>query len=344
MSGTCGTEPDGSNNPNHPCAAGSVCCAGGCANLQTDGLSCGACGHSCLGGTCSGGKCQPVTLVTKVAVDIAVDATNVYWANRVPAPSGFVQKCAISNCVGTVTTLASGLGSPRGVLVDATNVYWIEQGTSVLQKCAIAGCGGTPTQLASGLATPNGLAGNGTQLFWTQTGDSTVRSCMLPGCASVTTMASGQSSLQGITVDATSLYWATANSVYKCALANCGSTITPLVTGLPYAADRIAVNATDAYITSETKPGAIWKCALGGCGTSPTTISGIGQPFGVVLDAANVYWSDNTNNTVDKCPLAGCGGSPTVLATTSSGMQLLAQDSKSLYWADGVAHIYRLAK
>jgi hypothetical protein len=42
-------EPNGSNNPSHPCATGSACCAGGCKNLQGDVTNCGTCNHVCAG-------------------------------------------------------------------------------------------------------------------------------------------------------------------------------------------------------------------------------------------------------------------------------------------------------
>jgi hypothetical protein len=351
MSGTCGTEPNGSNNPNHPCAAGSVCCGGGCANLQTDGMNCGVCGHSCLGGACTGGKCQPVTLATSTGqnTDIAVDATNVYWA-RYGSP-GAVLSCAINNCAATLTTLAGSEIYPASMVVDATNIYWLTgtlSGTNGnVKTCPITGCPGAgPTVLVSGLAIPKLLALNAGKLYWTQAGDGTVRSCTASSCAStLTTLATTSPGVPfGIATDGTNLYWGTGtpNSVSKCSLANCAGTITTLVSGLQYQADRIALSATDIYITSHTSPGDIWKCSLGGCGTSPTTISSPGNAWGVVVDATNVYWTDYANYTVSKCALSGCA-SPTVMATTTS-MGTLAQDATSLYFTSYSTTVYRLAK
>src|SRR5580693_3063452 len=46
-----------------PDAAGSVAvCNGSAVDEDIDPRNCGACGHGCLGGACSGGFCQPVTL------------------------------------------------------------------------------------------------------------------------------------------------------------------------------------------------------------------------------------------------------------------------------------------
>jgi len=45
-------------------AAGGAGGAATCSNTATDGLNCGTCGHSCLGGDCAGGICQPFLLGT----------------------------------------------------------------------------------------------------------------------------------------------------------------------------------------------------------------------------------------------------------------------------------------
>jgi hypothetical protein len=47
---------------NDSCQNGS--CTGTPVNTQTDKLNCGTCGHSCLGGDCAGGQCQPYLLGT----------------------------------------------------------------------------------------------------------------------------------------------------------------------------------------------------------------------------------------------------------------------------------------
>jgi hypothetical protein len=44
------------------CGGGSTKCERACVDLQNDGQNCGGCGHSCLGGPCANGQCQPVQL------------------------------------------------------------------------------------------------------------------------------------------------------------------------------------------------------------------------------------------------------------------------------------------
>jgi hypothetical protein len=60
-------------------AAGGSCSA----PLETDPLNCGSCGHSCLGGTCNGGICQPRQVAAFDAgnepVSLTVDDDSIYW-------------------------------------------------------------------------------------------------------------------------------------------------------------------------------------------------------------------------------------------------------------------------
>ena len=47
------------------CTGTTTLCSGACVQTASDPLNCGSCGHSCQGGTCSGGVCQPLSLVSQ---------------------------------------------------------------------------------------------------------------------------------------------------------------------------------------------------------------------------------------------------------------------------------------
>ena len=126
-----------------------------------DAKNCGSCGHSCLGGACQAGVCQPVVLATgqNNPPDIAIDATNVYW---VTYGGGTVMKCAIGGCNNTPTELASGQAGAQGIAVGATSVYWTADS---VKSCTISGCGNAPTQLTPAGAGNIGVAVGANNVF-----------------------------------------------------------------------------------------------------------------------------------------------------------------------------------
>jgi hypothetical protein len=87
------------------------------------------------------GSTQAATL------DVAVDATRLYWTNAQPLTYGSVFQCDKVDCSGTLVMLASGRDEPWAIAVDGANVYWAE-GPGVV-RCAIGGCGGSPTVVAA---------------------------------------------------------------------------------------------------------------------------------------------------------------------------------------------------
>jgi hypothetical protein len=58
-------------------------CSGACVLLTgSDSLNCGACGHSCLNGTCVAGACQPFAIasnLTGLPGPLQLDGANLYW-------------------------------------------------------------------------------------------------------------------------------------------------------------------------------------------------------------------------------------------------------------------------
>jgi hypothetical protein len=98
----------------------------------------------------------------------------------------------------------------------------------------------------------------------------------------------------------------------------------------------VAVSATHIYWTISETLGSIMACTLKGCVT-PTTVAGSqAAPYGVVVDSADVYWTDydSDGGAVMKCPLAGCGAGPTVLAGGQNGPHRIVLDETNVYWTD----------
>ena len=195
--------------------------------------------------------------------------------------------------------MASAQPGPISVATDGAYLYWVNEGLASVMGgvmgCPLSGCGTAPTQLASGRASPQGLAVVAGNVFWNEqpAGGTQVFRCATGGCGGSPTLLATD---QG---SGTFTYWLTAD-------------------------------ATNVYWADTGK---VLKCPATGCGTNPTLVAGSPTPFGVAVDATNIYWSTQ-NGQVFKCPIAGCGGSGTLLVSGQGAIEDIAVDSAYIYWTD----------
>ncbi len=158
------------------CEAGFDDCDGAAANgcekpVSDDPENCGACGRTCATcgeAVCAAGACKPKELVTGQtgAYDIGLDATRVYWSNKV---TGGAIRRALKN--GTnVQGVASG-DNPADILVTGTYVYWTRpnvgngEGVNRTPKPDIVG---PFPGFVSGQDSPGGLAIDAEAIYWTR--------------------------------------------------------------------------------------------------------------------------------------------------------------------------------
>jgi len=153
----------------------------------------------------------PTVLASQQAtpMGIAVDATNVYWAN---STGGTVMYCPQPNCTGGPQTFAQGLGTPWEVASDGSAVYFTDR-TGKLLACATSGCGGAPGLLASGLDDPLLIAIDSGAVYFTEYAGGVpakgkLSRCVVPGCpGGPEVLAAGLNAPYGVVVDATYVYW-----------------------------------------------------------------------------------------------------------------------------------------
>lgn len=206
-----------------------------------------------------------------------------------------------------VTTLASNQDHPSAILVDDTNLYWIDEPPSL---------GGAPGIFALPLA--------GGSL-----------NTLVPHSASAFTM------------DLNNLYY-TFGSFYQ--IPKKGGTEVTIVGGnslggstfAPFAPIfGLAVDAQNAYFIDQTT---VAKSSLG---TNSNffpffTVPPGCQPFSILLDDTNVYWTETGSGTngctggrvMSLAKTSTSGGPSTVIASGLKFPAGLAMDSTNLYWAN----------
>jgi len=80
-------------------------------------------------------------------------------------------------------------------------------------------------------------------------------------------------------------------------------------------------------------------CIGGGCMAGvcqPWTLAtGELLPWGITVDATNVYWTtDGAPGAVYSCPLAGCGATPTLLASVPTAATRITVDAAHVYFSE----------
>jgi hypothetical protein len=249
---------------------------------------------------------------------IAVDATTVYWVDAGTATaSGSVNKVPIAG--GPVTMLASAV-NPSAIAVDATNVYFttisvtaVDPGGHDTYASTIARvpkAGGAVTVLVkSGVYTPSNLLVDATSAYWVDGGD---RSSDHTGIFKVaigggvpTALAIGDFYNRGLALDASSVYFATRDSIKKVPVA--GGTATTLATApdLAPSPGALAVDAHDVFFTTtgnqstcmQYRTGTIAKIPISG-GAITTLATQQAIPSAIAVDGAKVYWAEWLGNRV----------------------------------------------
>lgn len=329
-----------------PCDATS--CGGSCVDLTTSAAHCGACGHSCGGGTCVASQCEPETFQTGInAAHLGVDSTGVYYST-----DALIEKCALDTCKPAPTQLwDNGVNQAiDGVAVSSGNLYFLGEnnnGKPAMYRCPGSGCT-VPTQLA-GIAA-NGYAGpfvSGSDVYFApiSSGTNIQHSNCTTACTSTEVLSATTFSGDTFLVaDGTSIFFyrTNTNEIYKClasGAATCTLT-TPFVaaTGLTTGAIGMGIVGTTLYIAiqgaSGYTNGKIVVCPTNGASCNPSTfIDKLGFPQRFAVDANGLYWWAQDETAVKSCPISGCvNGQHTVAKNITGATGDLTAQSGALYW------------
>lgn len=338
-----------------PCTGATTACGRECVDEQTDATNCGACGHNCLGGSCSAGVCQPVTLVSSSDVYggyVATDGSNVYWTT----PSQLLS-CSVGGGCGTGTVVYTapsgwrvyGVALPSSSSPDSASAYVGANDeadeVSYLVQVTKATLATKAMPLPSSITEPSNLVFDSvdSRVYLANPGnlarvapDGTQASVVLESVAF-------QLGVQTLAVDSMHVYAAAAGTddVYACPLIGTCGPANLAMTGL--GAGLMGAYSDGNYLWAAGSS-AIYRCATDmTCATPTPFASGQSGPQSIVADASHVYWADGTD--IKRCSVGGCVGSPTVYVSGINPGETwdLAQDTVAIYWLDQTG-VHKIAK
>jgi sugar lactone lactonase YvrE len=213
---------------------------------------------------------------------------------------------------------------------------------ATMMVLCVLGCGGSPTAsvevVAAGQLKPWGVVLDADRVYWTNlisNGDVMVVD-KTGGTAQP--IASMQPLPARLTLDATSVYFTTAEGGTVRRAPKLGGSAIDIATGGVRPA-RIVVDATYVYWTDEMAPG-VYRAELTGGGTIlPLASGGIETPTGIAVDASFVYFGDLGTKQVSRVRKDGTGLE--VIATDELLLQDLALDEHALYWVSAAGMVRR---
>lgn len=327
------------------------------ADLTGDRKNCGACGHDCMAGACTAGKCQPFVLATGQTTpsSLVVEQDVAYWTTG----DGTVQSCPLSGCNNTskkITQIDAGNPAPAGLAVRDGTVYVVGYYSQAVHTCPVAGCA-SPTTLVGGIPSPHDVVVDATNAYFLSASAPYLSRCPLPSCAggAVKVVNGTLPAWYGIVADDTTLYWYgggptaqfDAAIVYRAPKSQVDGGPEVLLNGRPLSADgpsksNLAVKNGTLFVTEDGPKvdgghgtaGVVYKMALApGLARFPIA-SGQSQPRGIAVDDTHVYWVTQGDGAVQRCELAGCNLAPTIIATGQNLPAGPVLTDRAVYWTE----------
>jgi hypothetical protein len=297
--------PDGEDGDGGacPCICIGPSCGPACPEFASDPKNCGFRGHDCQGEPCVAGQCRPVTMAIDQAGPqrIVVDATSIFWTNQAGEGQTSGGGIVQTDLNGVVQHISRPALHPRLLAIDEKYIY-------------------ATYNLGS-----DGLGRGARDMIgiW-----------MDP-------IAGSTSPIEGLAVDATSVYWTTTG--FFTTPSN-GSTVMKTTLAAPDGGTRqlvelateqnhawgIAVYDKNVYWASRGNK-VVMKVGVDG-GTPVTLASGLRDPTHIAVDRTGVYWTDPTLAAVMSVGLDG--GSPVTIASGLTMPTIIATDGTGVYWSN----------
>ena len=305
------------------------------------------------------GVCQPTTLVTGQGSvsSITPTSTKLLWTrvNSGLQTGGAFASDLDGKNVGALFD-AGANAACRGIAATATDTYFYCTGH--VYHCTIASCTAAPIGNATGvndvaLDTTNNRVYYSIGTSYNQQAGGNVWSIPTAGGAALRIAVADQPNPANLAIDNGYVYWVNAGT-YKSDVSqnNCGVRKAPFggnqvetVVAADFPGMDFAGLAVDGSTVFWGAGGVheIHSGAISG-GTPTTFVKAVtASPINaLVVDAKYVYWVE-FGGGVYRCDKGSCT-TPKLLVPNQTNPSAIAQDAKSIYWANGTGEIRRLAK
>lgn len=342
------------------CRAEFTTCGDECVTVEDNPKHCGRCGHDCLGGECTGGKCMPLELAYGQGhpQDLALDASYVYWIDAVDDNGSSVRRVAKRG--GTVQVLATEPTRISGLAVAEGRLYW-QSYADVADPLGIFASDVDGTNLAKFADAPAVVDRIGVRndtLFWNQRAaegeieiyskalDSDAEPRLVPSDADIQSAA--------FAAAGNCIFYATADSQGGYYLRqSCGDQPSAVrfntSKGITLSANANA-DSSNLYFGAEGR--GIMRLPLAGSASATALVSGRKFPD-VIVDGDQIYYIEGDNGSAQNCTSnwtiyrmpAMAGATPiAVVSPPQECAAFLATDESAVYWTnstvrDGSIHL-----
>ena len=305
-----------------------------CSSKVKSGSGTLACGASCTFDF-SGCTCPATWSLcldpTPACLDTLTDEANCGGCGNV-CPGA--DQCSRGRCV---TALGHNITSPTGITVDATNVYFLSAGDTFAYSVPKAG-GSAPVAISSvGGGGPDQILEVGTTLYWTNTYGFKVMQVANSGGTGAGFSGTETGSPTGLATNGTSLFWTLDGSPgeVRSATLPAGVASTKVSGAEVVNPKRVAVTASYIVVanagTSGTN-GSVYRYDLNGLNKT-LLASGLAPTWGLCVDATNVYFTTNLDNSVWSAPLVAPAPAAALSIAEASPWDIVC-DGADLYWVN----------